>query len=90
MANDPGAPGSHRKHTQDYGYACSVCHNGAGHDTMSKHADRRIDIAFDGRNPAAAYSLGASVTPGSATGMVRSVSSDTRSSSRARTTTSTR
>jgi len=68
MANDLSAPGSHKKHAQDNGYACSTCHNGAGHDTISKHANRNIDIAFDTRNPAGSYSLGSSVTPGSGYG----------------------
>lgn len=48
---DPGkmATGAHTKHVQTagYSYACSQCHNGAGHNT-TKHADYSIDVALTG------------------------------------------
>jgi predicted CxxxxCH...CXXCH cytochrome family protein len=66
MANDATAPGSHKKHALDNGYACDSCHTGAGANTI-KHADNRIDVAFSSLNPSATYSQTTN-TPGNGYG----------------------
>ena len=66
MANDATAPGSHKKHAQDNGYTCDICHTGAGTNTI-KHADNRIDVAFSSLNPTATYSQTTN-TPGNGYG----------------------
>jgi predicted CxxxxCH...CXXCH cytochrome family protein len=42
----PIATGTHGKHVSTYSFACGDCHNGAGNDLPSKHADSTIDVAF--------------------------------------------
>jgi predicted CxxxxCH...CXXCH cytochrome family protein len=66
MANDATASGIHKKHAQDNGYSCGICHNGAGANTI-KHADTRIDVAFGSLNPSATYSQTTN-TPGNGYG----------------------
>lgn len=39
--------GSHTKHVSTYGFACTLCHNGAGEGT-TKHADGNVDVAING------------------------------------------
>lgn len=67
MATDAAATGSHVKHVQGLGFACSVCHNGLGHDVAS-HADGTINLAFSGPAVGTVYSKGTSFVPGSGYG----------------------
>lgn len=46
-ANASMATGSHTQHLNVFGVDCTNCHNNAGPFT-AKHADRNIDIAFNG------------------------------------------
>jgi len=55
MSTSPSATGSHIKHAQTQGYACSVCHSGAGSGT-TLHADYNIDVAFSGIAAGGSYS----------------------------------
>ncbi len=62
MSSSPSATGSHIKHAQTNGYACSTCHNSAGSGT-TKHADRNIDVTFTALNPSGTYN-GSNTVPG--------------------------
>jgi len=55
MSTSPSATGSHIKHAQTQGYACSVCHSGAGSGT-TLHANRNIEVTFSGIAAGGSYS----------------------------------
>ncbi|GAC1466721.1 MAG: CxxxxCH/CxxCH domain-containing protein [Desulfuromonadaceae bacterium] len=67
MATDAGAPGSHVKHVQVLGLACTICHIGLGHNVAS-HADGTINLAFSGSASGTIYSKGTSFNPGTGYG----------------------
>ncbi len=65
--------GSHTKHASTYGFACSVCHNGAGSAT-AKHADKNIDVIISSTYGASAsYSQMPTNTPGNGFGSCSNV-----------------
>lgn len=67
MASDAGATGSHIQHAQTAGYACSVCHSGAGTGTLL-HANRQIDFSFTAAGTGTTYSGGTAASPTAAYG----------------------
>lgn len=59
--------GSHKRHTIDSAYSCSICHNSGYTATVADgptHADGRIDVRFTGKGERTTYSQPAAGTPG--------------------------
>ena len=61
------ALGSHKRHTVDSTYSCSICHDGGYTGTTADsliHADGRIDVIFTGKGANTTYSQPAGNIPG--------------------------